>query len=63
MQVIGYVRVSTDEQSLSVEAQHQALEHWCQAHQAQLVNVYADVGVSGVRYWRNAQGSWMRSMP
>jgi DNA invertase Pin-like site-specific DNA recombinase len=47
MQVIGYLRVSTDEQSFSVEAQQQALEHWCQAHQAELVAVYADVGVSG----------------
>jgi DNA invertase Pin-like site-specific DNA recombinase len=41
MQVVGYVRVSTDEQSLSVEAQQQALEHWCQAHQAQLMALYA----------------------
>jgi site-specific DNA recombinase len=47
MDVIGYVRVSTDEQSLSVEAQHQALERWCQGHQAQLIAVYADIGVSG----------------
>jgi DNA invertase Pin-like site-specific DNA recombinase len=47
MQVVGYVRVSTDEQSLSVEAQQQALEGWCQAHQAQLIGVYADIGVSG----------------
>jgi DNA invertase Pin-like site-specific DNA recombinase len=29
MQAVGYVRVSTDEQSLSVEAQGQALERWC----------------------------------
>ena len=28
--IIGYIRVSTDEQSLSVEAQHQALARWCQ---------------------------------
>jgi DNA invertase Pin-like site-specific DNA recombinase len=46
-QVIGYVRVSTDDQSLSVDAQHQALARWCQAHQAPLVAVYEDVGVSG----------------
>jgi site-specific DNA recombinase len=46
-QVVGYVRVSTDEQSLSVEAQHQALERWCQAHQVDLVAVYEDVGVHG----------------
>ena len=45
--IIGYVRVSTDEQSLSVEAQRQALERWCQSHQAQLAAVYEDVGVSG----------------
>ena len=47
MQAVGYVRVSTDEQSLSVDAQRQALERWCQAHQAQLMAVYTDVGVSG----------------
>jgi site-specific DNA recombinase len=45
--IIGYIRVSTDEQSLSVEAQHQALAHWCQTQQAQLLAVYEDVGVSG----------------
>jgi DNA invertase Pin-like site-specific DNA recombinase len=45
--IIGYIRVSTDEQSLSIEAQHQALARWCQAHQAQLLAVYEDVGVSG----------------
>jgi DNA invertase Pin-like site-specific DNA recombinase len=47
MPAVGYVRVSTDEQSLSVEAQRQALERWCQAHQAPLMAVYTDVGVSG----------------
>jgi site-specific DNA recombinase len=45
--VIGYVRVSTDDQSLSVDAQHQTLTRWCQAHQAHLVAVYEDIGVSG----------------
>jgi DNA invertase Pin-like site-specific DNA recombinase len=47
MQVVGYVRVSTDEQSLSVDAQQQALERRCQTHQAPLMAVYTDVGVSG----------------
>jgi DNA invertase Pin-like site-specific DNA recombinase len=45
--IIGYIRVSTDEQSLSIEAQHQALARWCQTHQAQLLAVYENVGVSG----------------
>jgi DNA invertase Pin-like site-specific DNA recombinase len=56
MQVVGYVRVSTDEQSLSVDAQRQALERWCQAHQASLVAVYADVGVSGGTPLENRPG-------
>jgi DNA invertase Pin-like site-specific DNA recombinase len=47
MQAVGYVRVSTDEQSLSVDAQWQALERWYQAHQSPLMAVYTDVGVSG----------------
>jgi site-specific DNA recombinase len=45
--IIGYVRVSTDEQSLSVEAQRQALERWCQAHQAQLIAICIDEDVKG----------------
>ena len=46
-QVIGYVQVSTDEQTLSVEARREALSSWCQAHGATLVEVYTDVGISG----------------
>jgi DNA invertase Pin-like site-specific DNA recombinase len=46
-QVIGYVRVSTDEQTPSVEAQRETLSGWCQAHGATLVEVYTDVGISG----------------
>jgi DNA invertase Pin-like site-specific DNA recombinase len=46
-QVMGYVRVSTDEQTLSVEAQREALSGWCQAQHATLVDVYVDVGISG----------------
>ena len=47
MQAVGYIRVSTDEQSLSVDAQRQALKRWCQGHQTPLMAVYTDVGVSG----------------
>ena len=46
-QVIGYVRVSTEEQTLSVEAQEEALRGWSQAHRVTLVDVYVDVGISG----------------
>jgi site-specific DNA recombinase len=46
-QVIGYVRVSTDEQTLSVEAQREALSGWCQTQGATLGGMYTDVGIAG----------------
>jgi DNA invertase Pin-like site-specific DNA recombinase len=45
--VVGYVRVSIDEQSLSVEAQCATLTAWCQARRLTLVAIYEDVHVSG----------------
>lgn len=45
--VVGYVRVSTDEQSLGPAAQRTALERWCRDRGATLVAVFDDPGVSG----------------
>jgi len=45
--VVGYVRVSTDEQNLGPEAQRDALTRWCEANGAELVAVHVDHGVSG----------------
>jgi DNA invertase Pin-like site-specific DNA recombinase len=45
--VVGYLRVSTDEQHLGPEAQRDALARWCSAHGAELVAVHQDLGVSG----------------
>ena len=45
--VVGYVRVSTDEQALGPEAQLQAIHSWCDAEGATLAAVHDDIGVSG----------------
>lgn len=45
--VIGYVRVSTEEQNLGPQAQREALARWCESNGAELVSVYEDLGVSG----------------
>ena len=45
--VVGYVRVSTDEQALGPEAQRNALEAWCRAQEAVQVAVCEDIEVSG----------------
>lgn len=45
--VVGYVRVSTDEQALGPEAQRTALARWCEHHGAALLEIHVDQGVSG----------------
>lgn len=47
LRVVGYVRVSTEDQSLGPEAQRAALEAWCHTHGAELTAVHQDLGVSG----------------
>lgn len=45
--IIGYLRVSTDEQTLGPAAQRAALEQWAAGNGAELVAVFVDQGVSG----------------
>lgn len=44
---IGYVRVSTEEQILGLEAQRAALREWADAQGVELLEVHEDRGVSG----------------
>jgi DNA invertase Pin-like site-specific DNA recombinase len=44
---IGYIRVSTDEQSLGPQAQADAIGRWATAHGVRIAAVFSDVGVSG----------------
>lgn len=55
-QVIGYVRVSTGDQSLSAEAQRHRIHEWCRMQGLELVAIYEDVGVSGGAKLENRPG-------
>lgn len=44
---VGYVRVSTDDQTLSVESQRTRLTSWCAERGLTLTAVHEDIGVSG----------------
>lgn len=46
-QVVGYVRVSTEEQSISVEAQKAKLEAYANLYDLTLVETIVDFGISG----------------
>lgn len=47
MKVVGYVRVSTEEQANGPDAQRHALREWCDRNDAELVAVFEDLGISG----------------
>jgi DNA invertase Pin-like site-specific DNA recombinase len=44
---VGYIRVSTDEQSLGPQAQADAITRWASMHGVRVTAVFSDVGVSG----------------
>lgn len=44
---VGYIRVSTEDQELSPDAQRHQLEGWCAREGVELVSVHVDHGVSG----------------
>jgi site-specific DNA recombinase len=47
MKAVAYVRVSTDEQSLSIEAQTEQIRLWCETHDLELIDTFVDQGISG----------------
>jgi len=57
--VIGYVRVSTVEQAaegMSLEAQASRIRAWCEAQDAELVEIVRDEGVSGTKLLSERDG-------
>lgn len=52
MKAVGYIRVSTEMQAsdgVSMDAQRAKVDAWVSLHDAELVGVYADAGISGKR--------------
>ena len=45
--VVGYVRVSTDDQAISIEAQRERIAAWCTEKHLPLLFIHEDIGVSG----------------
>lgn len=46
-QAVGYIRVSTEDQTLSPEGQKKTLTEWSAKEGYQLINIFSDIGVSG----------------
>lgn len=44
---VAYIRVSTDEQSLSIEVQRNDIADWCSRNDMELVGEFVDEGLSG----------------
>jgi len=56
MKAIGYIRVSTEEQAregVSLDMQREKIAAWVNLHDAELLEICADEGVSGTRSDRN----------
>jgi DNA invertase Pin-like site-specific DNA recombinase len=52
---VGYIRVSTQgqaEEGVSLEAQRSKIDAWCKLHDAELVEVFHDAGISGASMGR-----------
>ena len=52
MDAIGYIRVSTADQAtngLSLDAQRQRIERWCECNGYRLADLHTDAGISGKR--------------
>jgi len=52
LQVVGYCRVSSVEQAeegCSIEAQKDKIQQWADLHEAEILDVYQDAGISGTK--------------
>lgn len=54
---VGYIRVSTNKQEISPEAQRHAIEHYCQSARLRLVDVITETVSAGTSLGKRPEGS------
>ncbi len=66
MRAVAYVRVSTDDQAregLSLEVQRRAIAGYCVSHGWDLLDIYADEGVTGAEWYRPGLQAILSQLP
>jgi site-specific DNA recombinase len=63
MKALGYIRVSTADQSTSLEVQTQKIQDYCKFRGIELIHIYTDENVSGGKpFYQRAGGAEANNM-
>jgi len=66
LRAVGYIRVSTDDQAregLSLDVQRRAIADYCVSHDWDLLDIYADEGVTGAEWYRPGLQAILSQLP